>query len=380
MSLVFINNPMETFTPTSSGALATVIWECCRVAKQEGKYPYVITRTSPQARFPWPNTIALDYPEVPTNKIANKAMRAERKLTGWGHVRHRAYALRVEQALIKNDLTHLPLLLNNDPEMAVYLRRRFPKAFIMHWFHNQMGCDVRFRVLIGKSVNAILGVSDFTSQWVSDYYSTRDVKTLYNGVDLEHFSPVEYPASGKPVINFTGRTGIEKAPDLVLRAGLALVERTKNFSIQLIGSNHWDRFEMDEYQRRLLNYIDRLQAEGIEVRRPGHVGRNLLPQEFQRAQIHVVPSRWDEPFGLTSVEGMASGLAIVASDTGGTPEVVADAGFLFQRDSVEELTGHLYGLVTNANLRVEYQRKARLRAQSFPWKRTWNNLKELASL
>src|SRR5439155_23454526 len=134
---------------------------------------------------------------------------------------------------------------------------------------------------------------------------------------------------GKPIINFVGRTGIEKGPDVLLAAALRLAKRTKEFRLQLLGSNHWDRFELDDYQRKLQKMAAELQAMGIEVRCAGHIDRASLPDELRKAHIHVVPARWDEPFGMTTIEGMACGLATVASRTGGTPQVVGDAALLF---------------------------------------------------
>lgn len=374
MSLVFINYPLETFTPTSSGALATIIWECCRVAERQGKQPHVITRRSADGAFPWKNLHCIDYPAVPDNRILLKLVRAERKLTGWRHLRHRVYTLRVAQTIRQADLSHLPLVLINDPEMTVYLRKRFPKAAILHWFENQQTCSASFRERFRTAANAVCGVSDFTSRWISEYYDVPDVKTLYNGVDSAQFAPSDAETRRVPVLNFVGRTGIEKAPDLLLGAALRLSERTREFALQIIGSNHWDRFEMDAYQCRLQEMADRLTQQGIAIRRPGHIGRSELPEEFRKADVHVVPSRWDEPFGLTTIEGMASGLAVVASDTGGTPEVVGDAGILFQRDSEEGLAEALLPLISDPKLRREHARKARERAEEFPWERTWNTL------
>ena len=77
---------------------------------------------------------------------------------------------------------------------------------------------------------------------------------------------------------------------------------------------------------------------------------------------------------------MASGLATVASATGGTPEVVGEAGFLFERDSVDGLADHLESLVMNPSLRREYAGRARDRAKEFTWDRTWNSLKALAGV
>ncbi len=186
---------------------------------------------------------------------------------------------------------------------------------------------------------------------------------------------------GIPFINFVGRTGREKAPDLLLKAAVQVCESaTKEFGVQLVGSNHWDRFEMDDYQRELSGYVDQLTGHGIEVRRPGHVGRADLPEQFRRCHIHVVPSRWDEPFGLTTVEGMATGLATIGSNTGGTPEVIGDTGMLFERDSVNGLAACLVHYLTNAESRVNDGRRARERALQFNWRRTWKELKGFAGV
>jgi len=73
---------------------------------------------------------------------------------------------------------------------------------------------------------------------------------------------------------------------------------------------------MDDYQKQLASLVGELEACGVCVRRPGHVGRSALPAEIRKAHIHVIPARWDEPFGMTTIEGMACGLATVASRTG----------------------------------------------------------------
>jgi glycosyltransferase involved in cell wall biosynthesis len=101
---------------------------------------------------------------------------------------------------------------------------------------------------------------------------------------------------------------------------------------------------------------------------------------MRKAQIHVVPSRWEEPFGLSTVEGMATGLAVVASRTGGTTEVIGNAGLLFERDDVDGLASHLARLLDDPGLRADFGRLARARAERFTWDHTWSRIAKLTGL
>ena len=298
-------------------------------------------------------------------------------MTGWGHVRQKAYLLRVASAIRRAGLEDGPFLLHNDIELAVYLRRRFPKAFILHRSHNNNPCNEKFRTQFAQSVNVAIAVSDFCGGWNETYFGIEAgrIQTVYNGINLNRFCPAA-PPDGPPIINFVGRTDRAKAPDLLLRAARRLSEKTTQFGLQVLGTNHYGYSVPDAYQTELAALSADLEARGIAISRPGFVSRPELPAALRRAQINVVPSRWDEPFGLVTLEGMATGLATIASNTGGTPEVVGDAGLLFERDSVEELTAHLEALL-DPGCRAGYARAARRRAEEFPWKHTWDHLWEL---
>lgn len=378
MKIVFINNSQETFTPTRSGAIATWIWEVSREIRHQGIEPCIVSRSCEAAPYTEFEVSLLPYPESLAPGARRWLGRLERKLFSYTAIGLRRYAKRVVKAIRKESLDQYPLVLHNDLELAVILRQNFPSAVIHHHFHNQIDCKSRFLKTFLRSCSKITAVSDFTARWVEGRLGLEagEIRTILNGVDCERFAPRAKVRRDLPVINFVGRTGMEKAPDLLLQAAIQIARRGLAFELQLIGSNHWDKFELDDYQRYLQNLVAELEQMGIRVRRPGHIARAALPGELNQADIHVVPSRWDEAFGLVTLEGMACGLATVASQTGGTPEVVGSAGLLFERDNVGALASHLEHLIVNIDARVELGLKARERAKVLSWQKTAQGLLE----
>jgi glycosyltransferase involved in cell wall biosynthesis len=52
------------------------------------------------------------------------------------------------------------------------------------------------------------------------------------------------------------------------------------------------------------------------------------------ADIAVVPSMWEEPFGLTVVEAMAAGLPLITTRSGGIPEICEGVATIVERDNI----------------------------------------------
>ena len=95
------------------------------------------------------------------------------------------------------------------------------------------------------------------------------------------------------------------------------------------------------------------------IRWVGRQPQEELPQWYSQMDIVLMPSR-SEGFGLTAIEAMACGCVMVASDTGGLPEVVRDGvcGLLHRTEDVTDMAAKIRALISNQEL---YDR---LRAQS----------------
>jgi glycosyltransferase involved in cell wall biosynthesis len=370
MRIIQVNNSDETYTPTASGAIATHIWEVGRAAANAGVETLVLTREAEQEAMPHNNILFTEPPRLRVGAVRRWVQRVERRCLGWRDAGHRRHAKRVARMIRRRGLGGSIFMLHNDPELAVVLRQCFPKAKLFHHFHNPVECRSRFRPLLRQAVDGVFAVSNYVADVVRDMYNLDSVSVVHNGVDLERFSPAAR-VSEKVTLNFLGRTGIEKAPDLFLSAALRVAREGIPLRVQLVGANHWGHWEADAFQTKLASLCEDLRAAGAEVVQAGHVARADIPRILQMADIHVLPSRWEEPCALSLLEGMAAGLAVVASRTGGTAEVLGKAGRLFARDAEAELCGHLCGLATDYAERKRLGEAARDRAMSFTWAETW---------
>ncbi len=369
--VVMVNNSEETYTPTNSGAIATWIWEVSQAAAGEGVSVSVLTRGAAVAHYPGDDVTVVPRPVLSDRLPVAVGQRALRRVSGWRTVGLGTYTRHVLAALRR-----LPpggiVVCHNDPELAVVLARALDRARVVHWFHNPILTSDRWRRRYRVARVRSVAVSRAVARTVELLYELpgASVEAVINGVDLSRFAPGGSDERSDPVrIGFVGRTGWEKGLDVLLEACLRLV-REERFALQVVGSNHWGERVDDAYQRRLDDLFDQLEAAGFPVTRLGHVGRAELPGVMRDTDVHVVPSRWDEPCSLSLLEGMATGLAVVATATGGTPEVLGQAGMLVPRDDPDALASTLETLLDD-DLRGRLGRKAHQRAEGLTWEEVW---------
>lgn len=374
--VVLVNNSGETFTPTVSGAIGTCLWELCRAAASVGEAPVVISLSSTEAPYRWPDADFVSPRKTRPGTLGRQWARLARRLTGWASLDQRAYAVKVVAAL--RTLQPSVVLCNNDLELAVYLRRKLPDLPVVHWFHNlELISDRPRRRFVRDRALSSVAVSAYLARALETVYQLEplSVAVAINGVDGSTFRPASADTGpggdGVPVFGFIGRICVEKAPETFLRACLLLSEQRNDFAVQLVGDTNWGRTEPTAIRCLVEDLSGELRRRGIEVRQLGHVPREGVPGALRATDVHVIPSRWDEPCALTILEGLATGLPVVVSATGGSPELVGDAGLLFPRDDVVTLARRLTSLLDDPALRHRLGLQAHARAASLTWLRTW---------
>jgi glycosyltransferase involved in cell wall biosynthesis len=108
---------------------------------------------------------------------------------------------------------------------------------------------------------------------------------------------------------------------------------------------------------------------GELVDMPGFVSLATLRALYRLALCVVLPSH-GEGFGLPLVEGMASGTPILAANRQSIPEVLGDAGALFEPDDADAIAALLRRVAHDDEFREDLASRSRAGRGRFSWRRT----------
>lgn len=164
---------------------------------------------------------------------------------------------------------------------------------------------------------------------------------IHTGLDLDAYSGVgKLPRADQSLrLLYAGRMAEEKGVETailavseILSSGLAM-----DVSLSLAGSGP------EDYTRHLRDLVARSGLEN-HVTFLGWIPNEKMPELMSQHDVLLLPSIWPEPFARVVLEGMASGLVVVATPAGGTGEIIKDGenGLLFapgdHRDLANKIT------------------------------------------
>jgi glycosyltransferase involved in cell wall biosynthesis len=182
----------------------------------------------------------------------------------------------------------------------------------------------------------------------------RNVHIITGGVDLSDFPYVPEPylgAKNRKLIFFGGRADAHaKGFGVLLEAGERLAKARQDFEIR---ATH-----------------GRLETSIPWLADAGWVPHERMKEWYQRSSICVVPSIWEEPFGLVAVEAMASGRPVCVSRVGGLQAIPVhgESGYVYDRHDAGALAAHLAELLDDPAKRAAMGEAGRRRAEEvFAW-------------
>jgi glycosyltransferase involved in cell wall biosynthesis len=212
-----------------------------------------------------------------------------------------------------------------------------------------------------QASSAIVVNSNDVGTYIADRYSAPQdrIRVIYNGVDTERFHPdssADDEASGivGPIVSI-GRLVPQKNHELFLQAARQLSDEISAVRFVIVG---------DGPLRATLT--ERARALGI-AERVSFVGERADVEDILRsASLLWLPSRTE---GLANVvlEALASGVPTIATDVGGTCELIRTGveGFVVPQEDAAAFAQRSRNILLDSSMRRRFRRAARARAEQF---------------
>ena len=235
---------------------------------------------------------------------------------------------------------------HNRPSYLKYLIKLVYAKKVLY-FHNDPlemngSKSLEDRVFLFENLDKII----FNSEWSKSRFIKDLQPRIFNSNKLQVIKQSNDPKkinlnNKEKIIIFVGKLNRAKGYDIFGNAILPILNEFKDWSAIVIG---------DERREKIFFQHERLKILGFQ----NH--KNVL-KNLEKASIAVVSSRWNEPFGRTSLEAVSRGCCVVISNRGGLKETVTN-GIILNDISSKNFERNIKKLITNPKLLFQYQKNS----------------------
>lgn len=236
----------------------------------------------------------------------------------------------------------------------------------IHTFHSPLERPSRALNVFVTRVDAVVYVAEATRQLYRrlGVPANPEECLIPGGVDTDSYRPPHSRPSDKadiPSILFVGRICQEKGVAEAIQA-MSLMGKPARLLIVGVAQNQTQK----AYENSLRDIVDSAPGLNDRVEFLGRLSGKPLAEVFRSADIFVVPSLWDEPAPMVVAEAFASGLPVVAFDSGGLKERVRDGidGLIVPKGDIRGLAAAFDRLADSPAVRGEMGLRARERAEN----------------
>lgn len=225
---------------------------------------------------------------------------------------------------------------------------------------------------LGRMSDRIVAISQAVAHTVRRYASAGQIEVVYNGIDARACAASAQPGTLRaelglsprvPVVGMVGQMVPWKGHRVFLEAMRRMSSSIRHASAIVVGSDMFN--DHPEYVREL-HALQRGMGLSDSVHFLGY--RRDVSTVMADIDVLMVPSS-SEPFGRVALEAMALGKPVVASDSGGLPEIVVDGltGRICPTGDAAAFADAVVELLTDRRLTVQYGTAGRERVTSvFP--------------
>ena len=235
---------------------------------------------------------------------------------------------------------------HNRPSYIFQLNKNIPNKIFSLFFHNDpLSMDGSKTIEERKKLLKICYKIIFNSNWSKKRFLEGMENKFVNSNKLVVFfqsakkNNISILNKKKNWITFVGKLNKAKGYDVFAKAIKNILNKYPNWKAKIIGDEKREKIELKHINADILGFLP----------------HNKVLEVFKKTSIAVACSRWEEPFGRTSLEASASGCAVIITEKGGLPETVTNAKILKDLNA-KNLEQIIKRLIENKKLRNEYQK------------------------
>lgn len=226
--------------------------------------------------------------------------------------------------------------------------------------------------IILKNADAVLALTNGMKEIMNEI-CPRDIVVLPNGIIIpnqscKEFTPPRDTGAGKKIL-FVGRLHPVKGLSYLIHAMSKINRIAPDAKLIIVGDGK-ERKALENLSEQLKNH------DVIEFM--GKVPHDSVSQYLHSSDIFVLPSLSE---GLSNVilEAMACGLPIVATQVGGTPDIIehGENGLLIDAMSDEQLADAVISLLKNSSLREKMSQNNLTAVERFRWENIIGELERI---
>ena len=313
----------ENFSPSYAGAVSLFVNDTTKISKYKKKI-YIYGNTN------YKETFNLNYINILPK-------------TNFFQSQNKEY---VNEFIKKEEITKSDLIeLHNRPIYLTYLVNSLLNRTYILYFHNDPlsmsgSKTISERIFLMKNCFKII----FNSNWSkrrflkgmkNDFVNSEKLIVINQSATKKNFR-IE---NKKKIITFVGKLNRSKGYDLFGSAVIRILNKYKDWKAIVIGDEPRDKIDFNHGNLEKLGF--KKHSEVINI--------------YKKTSIAVVCSRWEEPFGRSSLEAAANGCAVIISNRGGLPETITN-GIILKKLSSNEIFKEIELLIKKKNIRRNLQK------------------------
>ncbi len=314
----------ENFSPEYPGAVSLFVYETTKISKFK-KNITIFGNTNFKRKF------NLKYENI---RLKKNPFRSQT----------RNYVKKFIDLEKKNDSTIIEV--HNRPSYIQILSNEIKRKILTLYFHNDpLSMDgsqtIEERKNLLKNCYKII----FNSSWSKKRFLEGLENKFVNSDKLLIFyqsakkGSLNYIKNKKKWITFVGKLNKAKGYDIFVSSIKKILNKHTDWKAKIIGDEKREKILLKHKRADILGF--KKHDEVLDI--------------FKKTSISVACSRWEEPFGRTSLEAAANGCAVIITNKGGLPETVTDAKIL-KKLNVKTLTQTIDQLIKKNDARRNLQK------------------------